>query len=521
MPFLQPPTSAEISGNLLARSWFALAFCATLAAIMIAPFLLSAPMRPTARTGLMIGYGAVILLLMVVCGRLLRKQPEQLVSPSQRIARLLARRGVGFILTVVVIESNLIAYFLITGITPNLSPLLILLVIWSLLLFVVLLIANGAALSAWLSRTQAVWVGTGITLGILFGFALLYLITGQILDRTGLVGRLRGSADYRELIFFGGKVDSQQSRAYWAELGSIQAQWLPYTYSRIQPFRGQYINVASNGLRQTASFVAVNVKTPHVYIFGGSTVWGDGSRDDYTIPSHLARLLNEARQPAQVMNFGQVAYVSTQDLILFQEQLALGHVPEVAVFYGGFNDIASTYMHSVAGLPHNEVNRIQEFYAGRLMDAGQIILRRPNLTLNSVDLSLVTTQGGTAQDTADRYLANVRLIRAAAQDYGVKTLFVWQPSILFKQKRTPEEAAFVQQNEATWPGFGKLYMDTDSLIRERAARESRGDFLIVSDLFKDEAGYVFIDRVHITEDGNYRVAQQIEPKLAELLKGAK
>jgi MFS family permease/lysophospholipase L1-like esterase len=507
----------ERSGHLLARSAFALAFLGTLAALIIAPFLLTEPMRPTARTGLMIAYGIVVLILIVLCGLLLRKTPEQLHAPAKRAAQLLSRRGVGISLGIVLVEMNLLAFFFITGITPNLTPLVVLFVIWSGLLLTIVFIANTAPLSAWLNKTRGLWAGTGLTLGLIAGFMLLYFLTSQILDRTNIVGKLRGAADYREITFFGGVVNPQQSSAYWEELGALQAQWLPYTYSRIEPHSGPFINVDKTGLRKTASFVPVDSTAPRAYFFGGSTVWGDGSRDDYTIPSQVARLLNDDKQPARVKNFGEVAYVSTQDLILFQTRLALGDVPEVAVFYGGFNDIASTYMHGVAGLPHNEVNRVQEFYAGRLMDAGQIILRRPNLSLNDVDLSLMTTPGGSAQETAERYLANVRLIRAVAKEYDVKVLFVWQPSILFKQSRTDAEESFVQQNEAAWPGYGKLYSETDTIVRKRISDGNMSDFLVLSDLFKDEKGYVFIDRVHVTEDGNHTIAQQIEPRIKELL----
>jgi hypothetical protein len=86
-------------------------------------------------------------------------------------------------------------------------------------------------------------------------------------------------------------------------------------------------------------------------------------------------------------------------------------------------------------------------------------------------------------------------------------LFVWQPSILAKVNRTPEEQGFVEANESAWPGWGKLYEETDALVRERVKDDPA--FVILTDLFKDETDYTFIDRVHITEDGNNVVAQAI------------
>lgn len=513
------PTTLDSSGasarsHLLARSAFALVFLAFVGMLVTVPFLLSAPMRANMRTLLLVIYGVGLLGLIGAGILLLRKPIEQWAVSFQPLVSRLSRRGVAIILIFFILEVDLVALFLIRGLTPNLMFVFFLILWWSILLLAALLIIVGDQISAWFSRTRSLWSSIGITLAALFGLLILYLVNGFLLEGTSLIGRLRGTTDYRVLTFFGGEVDAERSREYWAELGGIQAQWLPYTYSRIQPVQGQYINVATNGLRQTASFVDAETDAPDVFFFGGSTVWGDGSRDDYTIPSQVARLLDERGQAARVTNFGQVAYVSTQDLILFQLQLAQGNVPEVAVFYGGFNDLASTYIHQAAGLPHNEVNRIQEFYVGRLLDAGQIILARPRITLDDVDLSLVTSEG-TAEETVNRYLENIRIIRALAAEYGVRTLFVWQPTLLFKENRTPEEQQFVDDNEAVWPGFWDLYREADTILRERIDGES--DFLILSDLFSDESGYIFIDRVHIIEDGNFRVAQAIEPHVATLL----
>lgn len=241
-------------------------------------------------------------------------------------------------------------------------------------------------------------------------------------------------------------------------------------------------------------------------------------RDDYTIPSLVARALDGQGVPARVTNFGQIAYVSTQDLIMFELQLAQGHIPDVAVFYQGFNDIASTHIHDdIAGLPHNELHRAEEFKVGRMLDNGDIVLRRPHFSMSDVDFSLVATEGDPVEATIDRYLANVRLIQAVAQEYGVKTVFIWQPSIIFKEHLTSEEKRALEENEKIWSDFEDDYRAMDARLRQRVEAEGIDHLVILSDLFRDTQDYVFIDRVHLTEDANDAVAQALVPYITLLL----
>jgi lysophospholipase L1-like esterase len=212
------------------------------------------------------------------------------------------------------------------------------------------------------------------------------------------------------------------------------------------------------------------------------------------------------------LNFGQTGYVSTQDLILFELQLALGNAPDVAVFYQGFNDTLSAYGHGISGLPLSEVNRARDFYTGRLLDDGHMVLR-PQTNLKLDDLSLVASADGTAEGVVTRYLANVELLETLADAYDVELLFVWQPALFYKQPRSPEEETLWQANEDRRPGLIDFYQQVDRLLREQTPE----NMAILSDLFQDTENQVFIDPVHITEDGNLAVAQTLLPRLIEIL----
>ena len=169
-----------------------------------------------------------------------------------------------------------------------------------------------------------------------------------MIDASGLHARLRGLLDYRPLAFIADG-EAPPARAFWAEQSSTYVRWLPYSYWTVAPFEGNYINVDALGRRHTPAFTD-DPGAPQIFFFGGSTMWGAGARDTYTIPAQAAQMLADRDIPARALNYGQTGYVSWQDLLLFQAQLALGNIPRLAVFYHGFNDVYAAYLQGSPGL---------------------------------------------------------------------------------------------------------------------------------------------------------------------------
>jgi lysophospholipase L1-like esterase len=102
--------------------------------------------------------------------------------------------------------------------------------------------------------------------------------------------------------------------------------------------------------------------TFRIYMFGASTLFGLGARDAHTIPAYLGREIGEkTRCAVEVKNFGQVGYVTTQDVIALLRHLHRGDVPGLAIFYGGANEVYSAIGSGDAGIPQNEDNRRREF----------------------------------------------------------------------------------------------------------------------------------------------------------------
>lgn len=102
---------------------------------------------------------------------------------------------------------------------------------------------------------------------------------------------------------------------YFKELTDAKARvWASYTQSQQTDYAGKFINV-HEGTRRTWNSEAIkdDKRTRlKIFFFGGSTLWGLGSRDDFTIPSLVAKMLAENGISAEVTNYAVIGDVSRE-----------------------------------------------------------------------------------------------------------------------------------------------------------------------------------------------------------------
>jgi hypothetical protein len=511
----KPETPAES----LARSAFGFAIVALIPAIITWVGFLLAPPSPDptfdqVRLAIIIGFVIFTLLLLLATIQLFRIPPEKLLPVSERIAGIVSNKWTAIAIIFLLLEVNLLAFPLLYNVAPSITnPSKFLLVCWSLLVAGIVFTVNRRAFMDWLIRTRGIWLTIGLLVVGIVLIGVLFALNNLLLQSTGIDDALRGGLDYRELTFYNDGQPAPSAQDFWREQAQTRVRWSPYTYWVVDEFHGDFINVDRNGLRFTPIFAANASQTIHVY--GGSTVWGEGARDAYTIPGHLARLLSENGTAQTVFNYGQTGYVSTQDVIWFQLQLTQGNTPDVAIFYEGFNDVLSAWSQGLAGITLQENMRLNDAEAGRILRAGQPVLLLPNESLQQYDMSLANVEDATAEAIAERWLANVEMVNALGEIYGVEVLFVWQPAIMFKTPLTPTEQAIIARWENERSGLFYLYMDVDAIIRQRV--HEYDNIVLLSDLFTEVDETIFHDLVHITEIGNGMVAEAVLPQVISIL----
>lgn len=313
------------------------------------------------------------------------------------------------------------------------------------------------------------------------------------------------------------------------------AQWRPYVYWRRKPYQGKYINVDANGIRLTTSAKPIQQESRppvKIFMFGGSTMWGVGARDAFTIPSILAQELQNKGVATEVINFGENGYVSTQEVITLQLQLQKGQRPDLVIFYDGVNDTFSAYQQGMAGLPENEFNRVKEFnlsQADRLNQRTAMVfmeiasrtstMRFLTWGLRKAGMSRETVAGNSlpfvnrapigeealAQEVLATYKTNIEFVKALSEDYRFKYFFYWQPTIFQKVHLTEYERAHRPKR----PAVGQLVHRIYELVRKGQIESREYSFHDLSLAFADVMEPIFIDWGHVGESGNAIIARKM------------
>ncbi len=395
----------------------------------------------------------------------------------------------------------------------------------------------------WLQRlarwAAIVWIQIGITILL---FALLSAMSGAVVNA---IRRARQRHEPAETAAYSGA--ASWASAYFQAMHNVRMRWYPYVYWKTAPMRSAYLNIDAHSNRVNWNQPPRNGRPLlHVFCFGGSTTWGAGARDDYTIPSLLAKhLAGHPGYDVEVDNFGQMGWVTSQELIYLYELLRRGQRPDLVIFYDGVNDTFIGYQNGIAGLTQSEFLRAEEFgimasSSGRkklygaairtfLMNTGffDLIKLVQHQDTGDIERKEVTPQGMIAylappsdfegtdaveQDVVNIYQFNQQMVETLGTRFGFRALFYWQPVIYSKSPLTPLERNFVG-SRARQKFFAGTYQRVASVAQSAGIND-------ISGILDNDRGHTyFIDAWHITEAGNdivaRRMAADAEPILAQ------
>ncbi len=352
-------------------------------------------------------------------------------------------------------------------------------------------------------------------LWVMLGITLLFLVGMEIVARVGFGLRDVWSNRGLELVDPSLRADVFQgqewAKGYWIEEGQTvqtsHAEWHSYVYWRRKPFQGKYINVDANGIRRTWNAAPVSTANQlKIAMFGGSALWGTGSRDEFTIPSQVAKKLKAKGMDAWVTNFGEGGYVSTQDVIALMLELQKGNVPDIVVFYDGANDTFSAVQQGIAGIPQNEYHRVWEFNQLNWRDGlEQLALYRfaAGLSRGRARATAPTSDSQLANNVVNVYLSNVKIVQSLAREYGFAVVFYWQPVLYTKKNLSSWEK---QQVDAS---YGAAFFQQVNQVLNQNSSSRPANLYDLSSLFDGQTDSAFFDPFHTSETANGRVADFI------------
>jgi len=149
--------------------------------------------------------------------------------------------------------------------------------------------------------------------------------------------------------------DSPWASEVLAEQRDIPSVADPFLGYRFGNKTSTYTNIV-DGVRTSYQSQAPGKKVS-AWFFGASALFGDGQRDDHTIPSEFARLAEADGIALEVRNYGRPGIAMWQELELFQQLVASGQKPDLVVFYDGFNDLAWQMNLALSADPTNVYDR--------------------------------------------------------------------------------------------------------------------------------------------------------------------
>ncbi len=377
------------------------------------------------------------------------------------------------------------------------------------------------------------WLALGVVLMVLLcmeGASGLFLYVKE--------GVLRSVDPRAEADVYAGAQWTEDFYRTALKMGGVR--WHPYVYWRRKAFESEYINVDKYGVRKTWNREASAGEKGEpfkIFMFGGSAMWGTGARDDHTIPSYLSKMLSETiERRVEVVNYGEMGYVNTQEVAMLLYQLRRGNVPDMVIFYDNINDIGAAAQNREAGLTNSEFNRAREFNllnevrqqdlyleAVRSAAKNSPTMRLMKKVLRKIGLlKKEPPQAGSdgkisdklADDIIKVYESNIKMVEALGKEYGFESLFYWQPIVLDKPHLTP----FEKKQAREWMYFKDFYFQMHGRVDGSGFLSSDPRFRDLSGIFANAKKPYFIDFCHLGEAGNEIVAENMYEDVLPIIK---
>jgi hypothetical protein len=256
-----------------------------------------------------------------------------------------------------------------------------------------------------------------------------------------------------------------------------------------------YVNVV-DGRRRT---LAVDAPQETVWMFGGSTTYGIGQRDDFTIPSALVRHALTRGLRLEVVNFacpGEVNWAETAELEALLR--AGGAPPDAAVFLDGINEWNNAFTREIVGLidpsvPFSGYSSQDELDA-LLADAN----RRGYVETHDQERQM--------QLAAAQYRRGVERGRALGEEFDVPVVHFWQPALFTMPVTAPGNATVFhneQMDPASSTASGRYY--------EEALERSGVAPVDLMDIFDAATQPYYFDCCHTNEAGARLEAEAMYP----------
>ena len=317
-------------------------------------------------------------------------------------------------------------------------------------------------------------------------------------------------------------------------------KFYPYYAFKEKEFKSKTININHLGIRQTIGNCQ-NKKSVKINIYGGSTVLGVGVADDQTIPSHLAKILNqtlkkknadEIKKCYLVKNEGGGFWVSSQDFIRFQNSInKIDNEIDYAIFYQGINDIIAVkkggkpgdmdplYSYYLSFLNNNKLS-VAKFLVNNSNTFSAISnllfkIKKKSDKQNVVIINKIRNNSYISSAISEIYINNILNNSLICNRKQIKCIFILQPyPLLTKKKLSKNEKKIFNSSKSE----NSLTMHDSNIklsekVYEKIINDKRvlklNNFYDFTEIFDLDTQELFVDTAHLLDLGNKIAANKI------------
>lgn len=254
----------------------------------------------------------------------------------------------------------------------------------------------------------------------------------------------------------------------------------------------------------------------------------------------MARRLGEAGYDPEVVNYGQLGWVASQELVALVLELRAGHVPDAVVFWDGLNEVNAMLDRGVPGVTFREEQRKEGFeeVVRRARRHGAVDLGlavRSLFQYSHLYDSLVEAASrppppveppdprSVCRAVVDHWLGVADVVRHLGAGYGFETLMIWQPTWgTSARPRSPYERAIASSGATILPRFRGLdghQLACAEYLDASLAAHPRPEVRNWSAMHSADTATVFVDEYsHTAERATAIEADSVTAELLELLR---
>lgn len=353
------------------------------------------------------------------------------------------------------------------------------------------------------------WVG--INLAVFVALVGAVEIFAAIFLEAGRIKRIRSESQTDPRAFLPNYDTIDWAVPYFQEERRPQsAQYKSYIGFKMKPFQGKYINIDTSGFRITPQERTAKDSLPIAIFLGGSTMYGSGSSDPYTIPAFFA----QAQPSHYIQNYAQPAYTAYQSFVLLQLETNKGLKPQTVISYDGVNDSPAFHGYFAHNREVFFQDRIQKIY-GSMSTQSSYLLPATRTILRQVKGGNRPQNKARSFTRKQNKMAAEELLRAwlsmktLCEQINARFICILQPNAFvgspdLSHLEIAKNQFMNQQMAASY----EYYQEVRRLMETAPYEGLKAHFLDFSTALDQHPG-VYIDYCHLSPNGNQIIAGEI------------